>query len=104
MSEASQSGPGRVVVAGSTGYLGKFVVQAFKERGYWVRVLTRSEDRLHAPGPFTAPGIANDEVDDVFVGEITKPETLAGLLSAAVSTASGFIGSAARGPHACTGE
>ena len=36
----------RVMVAGATGYLGKFVVQAFKERGYWVRALTRDEDRL----------------------------------------------------------
>ncbi|MDX2381840.1 MAG: NmrA family NAD(P)-binding protein, partial [Acidimicrobiia bacterium] len=34
-------GPTRVLVAGATGYLGKFVVQAFKERGYWVRALTR---------------------------------------------------------------
>jgi uncharacterized protein YbjT (DUF2867 family) len=70
----------QVLVAGSTGYLGKFVVQAFKERGYWVRALTRSEERLAQPGPFTAPGIGPDDVDDVFVGEITKPETLDGLL------------------------
>jgi uncharacterized protein YbjT (DUF2867 family) len=66
----------RVLVAGATGYVGKFVVQAFKERRYWVRALTRDEDRLRKPGPFTAPGIDADGVDEVFVGEITDPETL----------------------------
>ena len=70
----------RVVVAGATGYLGKFVTRAFKERGYWVRVLTRSVERLEKRGPFTAPAIGRDEVDDVFVGEATKPETLIGLI------------------------
>ena len=63
----------RVLVAGATGYVGKFVVQAFKERGYWVRALTRDEDRLRKTGPFTAPGIDADGVDEVFVGEITDP-------------------------------
>ena len=72
--------PRRVLVAGATGYLGKFVVTAFKERGYWVRALTRSEERLRQPGPFTAPGIRDDDVDDVFVGELTEPETLDGLM------------------------
>jgi len=70
----------RVLVAGATGYLGKFTVQAFKERGYYVRALTRSTERLAAPGPFTAPAIGEDDVDDIFVGELTKPETLKGLM------------------------
>ena len=70
----------RVLVAGATGYLGKFVVRAFRERGYWVRALTRSKERLEQPGPFTAPGITPDDVDDVFLGELTKPETLDGLM------------------------
>lgn len=69
----------RVLVAGATGYLGKFVVQAFKRQGYYVRALTRSEERLRKPGPFTAPGISEDDVDDIFVGELTKPETLEGM-------------------------
>jgi uncharacterized protein YbjT (DUF2867 family) len=68
-----------VLVAGSTGYLGKFAVRAFKQRGYRVRALTRSEERLGKPGPFTAPAVA-EWVDEVFVGEITKVETLAGLM------------------------
>jgi uncharacterized protein YbjT (DUF2867 family) len=68
-----------VLVAGSTGYLGKFAVRAFKQRGYRVRALTRSEERLGEPGPFTAPAVA-EWVDEAFVGEITKPETLDGLM------------------------
>jgi uncharacterized protein YbjT (DUF2867 family) len=68
-----------VLVAGATGYLGKFAVRAFKQRGYRVRALTRSRERLAEPGPFTAPAV-DDSVDEVFVGEITKVETLDGLM------------------------
>jgi len=68
-----------VLVAGSTGYLGKFAVRAFKQRGYRVRALTRSKERLGQPGPFTAPPV-DEFIDEVFVGEITKPETLSGLM------------------------
>ena len=73
-------GSKRVLVAGATGYVGKFAVHAFKQRGYWVRALTRSEDRLREPGPFTAPGVGPADVDDVFVGEVTRAETLEGLM------------------------
>ena len=55
-------------------------MQAFKEHGYRVRVLTRSEERLYTPGPFTAPALAKTDIDEVFVGEISKPETLAGVM------------------------
>lgn len=68
----------RVLVAGATGYLGRFVAREFKERGDWVRVLARNPDKLRTPGPFLEPPIA-DLVDEVFVGEVTKPETLRGL-------------------------
>ncbi|MBT4520809.1 MAG: SDR family oxidoreductase [Halieaceae bacterium] len=70
----------RVLVAGATGYLGKYAVQMFKRQGYYVRVLTRSEERLREPGPFTAPALSKDDFDDIFVGEVTKPETLVGML------------------------
>ncbi len=69
-----------VLVAGATGYLGKFAVQVFKERGYRVKVLTRSRERLAEPGPFTAPALTDADMDEVFVGELTKPETLKGLM------------------------
>jgi uncharacterized protein YbjT (DUF2867 family) len=70
----------RVVVAGATGYLGKYAVQAFKQRGYFVRVLTRSAERLAEAGPFTAPALSCEDYDEVFVGEVSKPDTLKGLL------------------------
>ena len=68
----------KVLVAGATGYLGRFVAKEFKERGDWVRVLARNPDKLKSPGPFLEPAI-HDLVDDMFVGEVTKPETLRGL-------------------------
>jgi uncharacterized protein YbjT (DUF2867 family) len=70
----------RVLVAGATGYLGKYAVQAFKQRGYFVRVLTRSEERLYERGPFTAPALSKDDFDELFVGEVSQPETLAGAM------------------------
>ena len=36
----------RILVAGATGYLGRYVVKEFTKQGYWVRALTRSADRL----------------------------------------------------------
>lgn len=68
----------RVLVAGSTGYLGRFAVREFKERGYWVRALARNPEKLKQTGSFLEPAVI-DKVDDVFIGEVTKPETLQGL-------------------------
>jgi uncharacterized protein YbjT (DUF2867 family) len=68
-----------VLVAGATGYLGRYAVRAYKQRGYRVRALTRSEDRLGQEGPFAAPAVS-DAADEVFVGEVTKPATLQGLM------------------------
>ena len=70
----------KVLIAGATGFLGKHAVKAFKQRGYWVRVLTRSKERLFEPGPFTAPALAAEDMDDIFVGEISKPDTLTGIM------------------------
>lgn len=60
----------KVLVAGATGYLGQFVVKALKARGYWVRALGRSAAKL-------AP--VEKYVDEVFIGEVTDPDSLAGL-------------------------
>jgi len=60
----------RVLVVGATGYLGRHVVVELKRRGYWVRALSRRSDAF-ASNEF-AP-------DEVYVGEITQPETLTGL-------------------------
>jgi len=68
----------KVLVAGATGYLGRYVAQEFKRRGYWVRVLARTPEKLHSVGPFMEPAI-DHLCDEVFVGEITRPETLKGV-------------------------
>ena len=72
--------PTRILVAGATGYLGKFVVRAFKSQGYFVRVLTRDSARLGEPGPFTAPALTAQDYDEVFLGEVTRPDSLEGLM------------------------
>lgn len=56
----------RVLVAGATGYLGRYVVKELKKRNYWVRVLIRKESQKKM----------FEEVDDFFVGEITVPKSL----------------------------
>ena len=60
----------KVLVAGATGYLGQFVVRALKAEGYWIRALGRSAAKL-------AP--VEDCADELFIGEVTNPESLAGI-------------------------
>ena len=60
----------KVLVAGATGYLGHFVIQALRTKGHWVRALGRSAKKL-------AP--LEDYADDLFVGEVTDPDSLHGL-------------------------
>ena len=60
----------KVLVAGSTGYLGKFLLQECKKRGYWVRALARSPHKLDD---------LKEYIDDLFVAEATKPDTLQGV-------------------------
>jgi len=59
----------KVLVAGATGYLGQYLVKELKKRGFWVRILIRREAQKQL---FT-------KVDDIFVGEITRPKTLNGI-------------------------
>ncbi len=68
----------KVLVAGSTGYLGRFVTEEFKRQGYWVRALARNPKKLEKVGPFLEPTV-KDQIDEIFLGEVTKPETLRGL-------------------------
>jgi uncharacterized protein YbjT (DUF2867 family) len=60
----------KVLVAGASGYLGQFVVKALKARGYWIRALGRSAEKL-------AP--VEEYADEVFIGEVTDPNSLTGL-------------------------
>ena len=57
----------KVLVAGATGYLGRYLVQELKKQGYWVRALARNTKKLED---------IKDSIDEIFVGEATKPETL----------------------------
>jgi len=68
----------RVLVAGATGYLGRFVVYEFNRRGHWVRALARNPNKLEETGPFLEPAVI-DQVNEVFTGQVTRPETLQGL-------------------------
>lgn len=68
----------KVLVAGATGYLGRYVAREFKRRGYWVRVLARTPEKLQTDGVYMEPAI-DQLCDELFVGEITRPETLAGV-------------------------
>lgn len=56
-------------MAGATGYLGQYLVQELKSRGFWVRVLIRKESQKDM----------FQEVDDFFVGEVTAPDSIRGV-------------------------
>jgi len=60
----------RVLAAGATGYLGGCVVRELKDRGYFVRALVRSSRRA---------GALRDIADEIVEGQVTRPETLAGM-------------------------
>ena len=62
-------GKKKVLVAGATGYLGQYLVQELKKRGFWVRVLIRKEAQKNK---FKL-------VDDIFKGQVTEPDTLKGI-------------------------
>jgi uncharacterized protein YbjT (DUF2867 family) len=68
----------RILVAGATGYLGRYVVKCLKRDGWFVRVLVRSEQKLGEAGQGLAPVIHND-VDEIVVGDVTRPDTLRGV-------------------------
>lgn len=65
----------RVLVAGASGYLGRFVTRSFKQKGHTVRALVRNPAKLQIPGPFLEPAVL-DYVDEVFAADVTKPDTL----------------------------
>ncbi|MCT4583085.1 MAG: SDR family oxidoreductase [Flavobacteriales bacterium] len=61
----------KVLVAGATGYLGQYLVKELKKRGYWVRVLIRKKSQQEL----------FEDVDDIFIGTITQPATIANITS-----------------------
>jgi uncharacterized protein YbjT (DUF2867 family) len=57
----------KILVAGATGQLGREVVRELRERGYWTRALVRDKGRARTLG-----------ADELFEGDVTRPETLRG--------------------------
>ncbi len=57
----------RVLVAGATGYLGGFVIKEFKSRGYYVRALARSPQKLEP---------LRNYIDEIVIDEITDPDSV----------------------------
>ncbi|MBC8524013.1 MAG: SDR family oxidoreductase [Chlorobium phaeobacteroides] len=68
----------KALIAGGSGYLGRYVAQEFKNRGYHVRVLVRNPEKIKTTGEHGEP-IIHDLVDEVITGDATKPETLLGI-------------------------
>jgi uncharacterized protein YbjT (DUF2867 family) len=60
----------KVLVAGATGYLGKYVVKELKTKGYWVRALGRNQQKLDS---------INSDIDEKFIAEITDKNMLTGI-------------------------
>lgn len=70
----------RVLVAGATGYLGRYVLKELKSQGYFVKALVRSPDKLYKTGSLGEPSI-EDDIDEVVIGDITQPNTLQNICS-----------------------
>lgn len=68
-----------VLVTGATGHTGSMVYLALQKQGFIVRGLvrnaTKAKERLHCD--------ACDEKDGIFIGDITKPSTLAAAMAGA---------------------
>ena len=60
----------KVLVAGATGYLGRYLIQELKKQDYWVRVLARNTQKLDD---------LRNCFDEVFEAEVTKPDSLIGV-------------------------
>jgi uncharacterized protein YbjT (DUF2867 family) len=60
----------RVLVVGATGYLGKFLVKELKSQGYWIRALSRDNQKIEPVKQY---------VDEVVLGEATISDKINGL-------------------------
>ncbi|NTW69254.1 MAG: SDR family oxidoreductase [Chlorobiaceae bacterium] len=72
------AGTKKVLVAGASGYLGRYAVREFKKRGYLVRALVRNPEKIKTPGPHGEPAVY-DFVDEIVIGDVTNPESIEGI-------------------------
>ena len=68
----------KVLVAGASGYLGRYAVKEFKDRGYYVRVLVRDPEKIKTVGAHLEPAIY-ELADEIVVGDVTDPESINGI-------------------------
>ncbi len=68
----------KVLVAGASGYLGRYAVKEFKERGYHVRALVRDPEKIKTLGAHGEPAI-QDMIDEIVIGDVTNPESIKGI-------------------------
>jgi len=61
-----------VLVAGATGYLGRYVVAELHSRGHLVRAVARDRDRACREGPWGSPSL-DGLVDEWALGNVTDP-------------------------------
>ena len=61
-----------VLVAGATGYLGRYVVAELHSRGHLVRAVARDRDRARRQGPWGSPSL-DGLVDEWALGSVTGP-------------------------------
>ena len=61
-----------VLVAGATGYLGRYVVAELHSRGHLVRAVVRDRDRTRREGPWGSPSL-DGLVDEWALGNVTDP-------------------------------
>ena len=61
-----------VLVAGATGYLGRYVVAELHSRGHLVRAVVRDRDRARREGPWGSPSL-DGLVDEWALGSVTDP-------------------------------
>lgn len=67
----------KVLVAGASGYLGRYAVAEFSGRGYAVRALARDPGRLSGIGPNFEPDVSS-LVDEVHIGDALDRSSLKG--------------------------
>jgi uncharacterized protein YbjT (DUF2867 family) len=60
----------KVLIAGATGYLGRYLIKEAKKQGYWVRALARKAKKLDD---------LKHSIDEICEAEITKPNALNGI-------------------------
>jgi len=60
----------KVLVAGATGYLGRYLVKELKKQSFRIRALARNVEKLED---------LKEDIDEVFEAEATKPEALEGV-------------------------